>query len=235
MIRMRVQYTKTGAVRYTSHLDTVRMFQRGFRAAGMPMIYSQGYHPHPRMSFAPPLKTGWEGLDEYVDCFLDAPVDGIADLCNPHLPEGVRITGCRSVPLHVPKLPVSVAGARFRLRVPLRETDGIEPVFDGEETALLRPFEGPRSTEPEKQPAVLDLAVSRGPDAASLEYTCTMREGSYITPERVARDVFAIPEEQGRRLRVERTKLFVKHTNHFISPLDEGTRHRARARTAFED
>lgn len=55
-----VQFSKLGTARYVSHLDTLRMMQRAFRRANWPLAYSQGYHPHPLMSFAMALPVGAE-------------------------------------------------------------------------------------------------------------------------------------------------------------------------------
>lgn len=237
MIRMRVQYMKTGAIRYTSHLDTVRMFQRGFKACGMPVSYSQGYHPHPRMSFGPSLKTGWEGYDEYFDSYLDFAVEHVAERCNPHLPDGLRITGSAIVPAPLPKLPVAISGARFVVRVPdpgpnAAEDADIPGAAIGERAAgpapagdaLLSLFDSASAPVSASEPKLLDVALSREDEFLSLEYTCTMRDGKYLSPEIIAREALARPEMNGRSLRVMRTRLFVGNHNDFVSPLDEGER-----------
>lgn len=244
MIRMRVQYMKTGAIRYTSHLDTVRMFQRGFSACGIPVSYSQGYHPHPRMSFSPPLKTGWEGLEECFDCYLDSVVEDIGELCNTHLPDGLRITGNAIVAAKLPKLPVSISGARFIVRInTIAIIDSRETVGDSDETGdpaaqaggrnaepaledagLLRLFERSSAAAPGREPVLLDAAFSHEDDNFVLEYTCTMQGGKYLSPERVSREALALPELNGRTMRVVRTKLFVRQQNDLVSPLDEEER-----------
>ena len=90
-MRIRVKFDKRESIRFSSHKDTVRVFQRGLAAAGIPALYSQGFHPHMRMSFGPPLKTGWEGLDEYLDVHVEEPVEDFERKCNEFLPEGMTV------------------------------------------------------------------------------------------------------------------------------------------------
>ena len=65
--RYRLTYGKQGWSRYLSHLEVVRLLQRAFRRAGIRLAYSEGFHPHPKMSFGPALPVGVEGDREYLD------------------------------------------------------------------------------------------------------------------------------------------------------------------------
>lgn len=62
-----IRFSKLGLIRYTSHLDMLRLFQRSFKRAGVPLAYSNGFNPHPRLSFAQPLSLGYESISEYLD------------------------------------------------------------------------------------------------------------------------------------------------------------------------
>jgi Uncharacterized protein conserved in bacteria (DUF2344) len=70
--RLRVRYSKTGKVRFTSHRDVVRMWERGLRRSGLPVAWSEGYSPRPLISFGHALPTGAESLAEYLDLSLVA-------------------------------------------------------------------------------------------------------------------------------------------------------------------
>ncbi len=65
--KIRLHYVKKSEVRFTSHLDTVRMFSRSFRRAGIPLVFSQGFHAHPRIATGPPLPLGFTSTAEYMD------------------------------------------------------------------------------------------------------------------------------------------------------------------------
>jgi radical SAM-linked protein len=101
-MRVRFRFSKVGKVRFTSHRDVARMWERAIRRAGLPVSYSAGFAPRPRMSFGLALPTGCSSLAEYVDVELggqdasDRPPTGLdpADLpgaLTPVLPVGVTV------------------------------------------------------------------------------------------------------------------------------------------------
>jgi radical SAM family uncharacterized protein/radical SAM-linked protein len=99
-MRYRVKFAKTGSMRLTSHLDVVRCIQRAMRRADLPVSYSSGFSPHPRISFGPPLPLGVEGEGEYFDVLLSRdPGGGWLDRVNACLPEGLRLLKARLVAL----------------------------------------------------------------------------------------------------------------------------------------
>ena len=69
-VRLRVRYSKTGKVRFTSHRDVVRMWERALRRSGLSIAWSEGYSPRPLLSFGHALPTGAGSLAEYLDVSL---------------------------------------------------------------------------------------------------------------------------------------------------------------------
>lgn len=92
-MRIIATFSKLEPVRFVSHLDMQRLFQRAFRRAGLPLAYSQGFNPHPLLSFATALSVGYTSDCEYFDVTLseDLPVDEFMSRVNAVLPAGVRI------------------------------------------------------------------------------------------------------------------------------------------------
>jgi radical SAM family uncharacterized protein/radical SAM-linked protein len=119
--RMRLRFEKTGLMRYLSHLEMLNMFSRAVSRAGVPVRYSQGFHPHPRFSFATALSVGVESYCEYMDLdvYENGDADQIADSLNCVLPSGVRIVASQEIPLNSPSLSVIIDAVRYR--VALRE------------------------------------------------------------------------------------------------------------------
>jgi len=74
--RLRVRYAKRGRARFTSHRDFGRAFERALRRAGVPMAYSSGFSPHPRISYANASPTGAASEAEYLEI-------GLSELCDP--------------------------------------------------------------------------------------------------------------------------------------------------------
>ncbi|MBN2566327.1 MAG: TIGR03960 family B12-binding radical SAM protein, partial [Candidatus Eisenbacteria bacterium] len=74
-VRWRVRYSKGGSLRFLSHLDIVRTVLRAIAMSGLPVVYTQGFNPHPKLSFGPPLPVGSTGDAEFFDFELSRPVD----------------------------------------------------------------------------------------------------------------------------------------------------------------
>lgn len=89
----RALFEKTGNARYISHLDLMRLFQRAFKRAGLPLKHTQGFNPRPSVSIALPLSLGVESLCELLDFDLEVPVDcgEIREKLNASLVEGVHV------------------------------------------------------------------------------------------------------------------------------------------------
>lgn len=75
MEKIRLKFSKHGPVRFVGHLDVMRYFQRVFRRAGVDIAYSEGFSPHPLMSFAQPLSVGATSDGEYMDFTLRSYAD----------------------------------------------------------------------------------------------------------------------------------------------------------------
>ncbi len=93
-ITLRFRYTKRGALAYISHLDVLRTFIKALNRAGLPLAYSEGFSPHPKLTFAAPLAVGQESVCEYLDVRLSEhmePALAMAAL-NATLPKDLRIT-----------------------------------------------------------------------------------------------------------------------------------------------
>lgn len=75
MTLLRIEYTKTGLLRYLGHLDMVRLFERGFRRGQVPLMFSQGFNPHPKIAFAAPLSVGYSSEAELVEIEVETGFD----------------------------------------------------------------------------------------------------------------------------------------------------------------
>ncbi len=91
---LRLLFEKTGNAVWISHLDLMRLFQRAFKRAGLPLTHSQGFNPRPSVSIALPLSVGVESVCELLDFTLDGeavPCEGICKRLNATLVPGVRV------------------------------------------------------------------------------------------------------------------------------------------------
>jgi len=87
-------YEKMTRLRFLGHMDMVSVFHRAMSAAGFPLAFSQGFNPHPKVSFGPPLPFGAAGLNEAFDIETVSPLGGDPLRVNKWLPDGLRVKSC---------------------------------------------------------------------------------------------------------------------------------------------
>jgi len=94
-MRVRLRYTKLGKVRFVSHRDLARVWERAIRRAELPIAYSEGFSPRPKLHFGLALSVGHESASEYVDIDLTSDVDPetLPARLSPCLPDGVDVIG----------------------------------------------------------------------------------------------------------------------------------------------
>jgi radical SAM family uncharacterized protein/radical SAM-linked protein len=98
--KIRMKFTKTGELRLVSHLELVLLFTRASKRADLPLSYSEGFHPMPRIIFAKALSVGVESLSEIVDMELEGRITAldVKEKLNQALPDGIRILEAEEVP-----------------------------------------------------------------------------------------------------------------------------------------
>lgn len=121
MTKLRIIYSETGWIRFISHRDLMRIFFRAFRRAALPMEYSRGFNPHPRVEFCPPLPVGMEGRAEIIDLRLaeELPVSEVLSRLNDStLPRGIALREIISLTEETPSLGKTIAAAEYRVSPP---------------------------------------------------------------------------------------------------------------------
>ncbi|MDD7718065.1 MAG: TIGR03936 family radical SAM-associated protein [Eubacteriaceae bacterium] len=122
MSRYIIRFAKEGYMKYTSHLDMLRLFQRAFKRCDITMAHSQGFNPHPKMGFAQPLSLGYTAADEIlefetVEDFL--PVD-IKNAVSEIMPQGLIIKACSRLTDNVKSLAAIVDEAEYTVVFPVK-------------------------------------------------------------------------------------------------------------------
>jgi radical SAM-linked protein len=116
---VRLRFAKRGKVRFISHRDVARAFERAFRVEQLPLAFTQGFSPRPKVSFGLALSVGHESDAEYLDFELVEPVplDALARRLSGALPEGVDVTGVAGLADRAPSLQDSVTTVNYRVTV----------------------------------------------------------------------------------------------------------------------
>jgi radical SAM-linked protein len=120
MVEYRIEYSKNGRARWLSHLELIRTFIRALRRSGLPLVFSQGFNPHPRLSYGPSLGVGVAGLREYLDLDLAAaaPLPEGMEAVGRQLPPGLEIRCLLELPPAAPGIGKAVNCAWYRLTLP---------------------------------------------------------------------------------------------------------------------
>ncbi len=134
MRRLLLRYRKEGDAAYLSHRETVRAMEMALRRSGIPLVFSAGFSPRPRMSFSPALPLGVAAEAEYLEVAVEEGADlaGLEERMNGVLPQGLEVGGTQLLAPTMPKLSRWARYGLFRLE-------------DAEGTAfLLLPLSGER-------------------------------------------------------------------------------------------
>jgi radical SAM-linked protein len=115
MQRVRVTFSRGEEVKYLSHLDLMRLWERALRRADIPLAYSQGFSPHPRISIAAPLPIGVTSSSELMDILFNkrfSPYYFIKAV-GEQLPRGIGLIGVEQVAMQLPSLQSQVRKAEY--------------------------------------------------------------------------------------------------------------------------
>lgn len=127
-MKVRIQFSKHGVMKFIGHLDIMRYFQKAIRRAGIDIAYSGGYSPHQIMSFAAPLGVGLESDGEYLDIEINSHngAEALKNALNDTMTDGIRILSVRALPEHAKNAMASVAAAGYRIQF----REGYMPDFE---------------------------------------------------------------------------------------------------------
>lgn len=115
--RFRSRFAKSGPAKFFGHLEFSQLMIRAFRRAQIPLVYSQGFHPLPKISFGPPLPVGYESLAEFLDFHVPGnlrPQEATSGL-NEVLPRGVTILETQEIPLKSPSIFDSIITTLYKV------------------------------------------------------------------------------------------------------------------------
>ena len=201
-MRIRITFIKQGALRYTGHLDLHKLWERAARRAELPLAYSQGFHPQPKMNIAAALPLGFSSRCEVMDMRLehDIPLDDLPTRLNQTLPGGLQVVDVQPVDERAPALQTQVTSAEYEVTL----TEAIDwselrQRIDSVIKSKAIPRER-RGKMYDLRPLMEELKLL--PDG-KIFMRLTAREGATGRPEEVL-DVISIAFEETR---IERTRL----------------------------
>lgn|GEM_PF-162916 len=221
--RVRIQYAKKVELRFFSHLDVVRMIERAIRRSRLPVAYSAGFHPRPKISFGPPLPWGAISQAEYLDLMLDSDYEPVfVESFKQQLPTGLSIVRTLALPAKVMSLFERVNLMLYRVALPSSAEAWDEKVrgFLGETSVMVERITESGTRGVNIRPFVQDLRLNRSEEASFLEMELTISEKGTVRPGEIVAYLGADEGIDPRGLLFERLAVYIQEGGRRISPLD---------------
>ncbi len=126
MYRLRFRFKRGPEIKFISHLDIIRLWQRAFRRAGIPLAYSEGFNPHPRISLAAPLALGITSEAELMDIVTTRLVSPhtFKESVNRQLPPGIGIREVHLIAMTLPSLQSQIRYTEYWVEVEAEKEPG---------------------------------------------------------------------------------------------------------------
>lgn len=167
--RLRLRFAKGEALKYISHLDLARTWERAFRRAALPVVYSKGFNPRPRFQIAAALPVGVTGWNEYLDVWLTESLgdEEVLSRLQSALPPGLEVLDIEEVELQAPALQSQMRAADYqaviRSQEPLEAVrTRIEALLDAPTVPRQRHHKGKMRTY-DLRPLIESVAADPGP------------------------------------------------------------------------
>ena len=210
-MRVRITFSKSGPLRYIGHLDLYALWERAARRAGLPLAYTQAFHPQPKIYFAAPLPLGFSSRAEVLDMRLqedDADLASLPNRLKAVMPSGIDILSAEGVDENAPALQTQVIAAEYEVSLDKGlDTTELEPRI----LAIMSSKELPR-TRRDKQynlrPLIEELIATARPaqeqeSKVTIFMRLSARESATGRPEEVL-NALGLPLEAAY---IERTRL----------------------------
>lgn len=218
MYPYRLCFCKEGALRYISHLDLQRTFGRALRRTDIPVAYSRGFNPQPRLRFALPLALGVEGKNEYLDLDLSAPLQEniIKETLNAQLPAGLRVKNVSAVESSQPSLSSLVQAALYVVDLSVCPADlsrGLNSLLQAQELFVER--RGKKGTRKiDIRPFIHRLEIRKQEKREALLMLLAAGSRGSARPQ----EVLALLPARGFKDKIYRADLFVFRAGELETP-----------------
>ncbi|MGC8741635.1 MAG: TIGR03960 family B12-binding radical SAM protein [Candidatus Sumerlaeaceae bacterium] len=187
--RVRLTYSKSGALRFISHLDFVKVITQIMRRVDLPLAFTHGFNPQARLQFAPPLPLGFEAAADLVDIWLTEWMseDELLSLLRTIELDGLSWLRCEQIAMDLPSLGSDVVGANYEICFPASQVDLL--LLSERFRKFEKAIEWPLTLEKKGKTARRDLKRSIGKlswmatdDAVVVEMQMSLVSGEHVNP-----------------------------------------------------
>lgn len=232
LANIRTKFRRGDEVKFISHLDLMKVFERGIRRARLPIAYSQGFNPHPGMVFGLPLSVGVTSEAEYGDFeFTDdgLTVDEIVERMNAQLPQGLEILSAKPrqskqniMAMIAASEYVVVVGTKSECSEKNLKSSIQSYLSQNEIIVEKRTKSGIKDTNIRDMIFDLDFELQACDNFSIIKISMLVSAGSKanLKPDLLIESLFGFLEFDFDIERIHRTKLFVKAQDQLLDPMD---------------
>jgi len=203
--KLKISFSKQGQAKYFGHLELVKIFLRAISRAGIPIKYSEGFHPKPKISFEDPLPVGLESLNEFFYLSLrgDVKPQRIVDPLNKHLPKGLTVFNCQIAPAKAVSKVLLSATYVVTKKDGFFDEQELKCFVDSREFVVMRTRPKGKTQKIDLKEMVLKIELS-APNR--LKMTLRSEPGRTVRPFEVMEKIFCMPMEEIKQAAI--VKLF---------------------------
>jgi radical SAM-linked protein len=219
--KLRVRYSKTGSARFLSHLELNNVIVRALRRGQIPLQFSQGFHPMPRIDFGPALPVGVESQEEFFDMetFGHLRADEVLQILRDEFPGGMQAEDCHEIPGDAPSLFRAHTRTHYRIQIPgdvgptgealSRRIDHLSPTLSGDEGG-----------DTKAKIEAIDIAL---PDTIQIRVISNPDRGVRLLE--LLGTILDLPEEEVRQLNILKTRVdFLRRSDEIAAEVRMGGR-----------
>ena len=217
----RIKYRKGQQVRFLSHLDMIRLLERAFRRAGVPLAYTEGFNPHPKIAYGPPLATGFTSDAEYLDLQYrrETKVD-IGKAVASALPNGVELLEIKALYGKGMALNALINRADYEIRFPrsckLGHFSGTITKLLGEQKIIVERVKGDTIRTVDIRPFIRDVKYVE----QVLHIATKLNNGQTVRIEEILGLLFDVDDSKIKQARIIRSGLWVQYGEILASPME---------------
>ncbi|MDH4210477.1 MAG: TIGR03960 family B12-binding radical SAM protein [candidate division WOR-3 bacterium] len=207
----RVKYSVGEDFRYASHLDIARAIYRGLRRSDLPIKFTQGFSPIPKISFCPPKSVGQISKGDFFDLYLDTEYIGnISRELNARFPSGIRVLDIRAIEPKTLSLSSSINLINYEVNI---RREDLKKSIDPTSEAPV--YVNTKSGEKNIMTGVDSISIDNGNLSCGLFYG-----GGQINIYDLISYLTDLPPDQAKRFKVTRTTMFIKRESEKFSPME---------------
>ncbi|MCX5778597.1 MAG: TIGR03960 family B12-binding radical SAM protein [Elusimicrobia bacterium] len=214
--RMRLRFERTGIVRFVSHLEQIEAFRRAVRRAELPLVYSGGFSPKPKIAFGPAVSVGHESVSEFLEVELARRMEPaeIVERVNAVLPPGFHLASVKKVPVFFPSFDSLVNVSDYTIRRGVgTQADGWGADIGKKIEALLACPEIIIEKKKEDKIQKIDakpLIITLSAENETLILRIRFGPKKNVKPEKIVQALTGMTDDELKLLRIVRTALWIE-------------------------